>query len=565
MTTFIFGDYIYETPIFVIKALKKAEIPEALEQMEKLRRTGFLVGYIRYDAVSPVPDEEMQPDPHFEPAPYVHFVLFRHRRKLPELKPAGPAFCPSFSKHVSLRTMETMRGAVLSSNADADVEVSQEAVFSTACPGRAVYDHFVRLNPAAPHIYFKDDFEELICLSDRKLLETEKKDFGEPEYITLQAASEEDAACMASRAETCAEKGSVERRGCTVTLTFRKGAVVKDMLDAFFPGPGALGRTGTPDDLFGLELRRRGIFGGAIGVLSLHSVVLYSGCRTFEKRPDDSQYRLALGARINKGVSAQAAYEGMLAEVKELTLPSDFALEERMRLEDGSVFLLERHLTHLKKLGESHGIPVESLQKLIDGLEDAGVLPVPGMQDRFAPEVLKSSWSKLPAEWSGMVEAGGVSELRLSLKGSGALELSATRAADPAAGSKPLLGLSRKALDDRNDFMALSSNYHPWFDDALQRVAGGECFDVFFVNRFGAACCGAHSDLIFEVNGELVTPPLTMGGVHGVLRNLLVEKGVIREKEMSMTEAFAANRVFCADPVYGTVEVDLQDPRRGAK
>ena len=39
MTTFIFGDYIYETPIFVIKALKKAEIPEALEQMEKLRRT----------------------------------------------------------------------------------------------------------------------------------------------------------------------------------------------------------------------------------------------------------------------------------------------------------------------------------------------------------------------------------------------------------------------------------------------------------------------------------------------------------------------------------------------
>ena len=35
MTTFIFGDYIYETPIFVIKALKKAEIPEALEQMEK--------------------------------------------------------------------------------------------------------------------------------------------------------------------------------------------------------------------------------------------------------------------------------------------------------------------------------------------------------------------------------------------------------------------------------------------------------------------------------------------------------------------------------------------------
>ena len=90
-----------------------------------------------------------------------------------------------------------------------------------------------------------------------------------------------------------------------------------------------------------------------------------------------------------------------------------------------------------------------------------------------------------------MVEAGGVSELRLFLKGSGALELSATRAADPAAGSKPLLGLSRKALDDRNDFMALSSNYHPWFDDALQRVAGGECFDVFFVNRFGAACCGA--------------------------------------------------------------------------
>ena len=69
MTTFIFGDYIYETPIFVIKALKKAEIPEALEQMEKLRRTGFLVGYTRYDVVSHGPDKKIPADPHFEPAP----------------------------------------------------------------------------------------------------------------------------------------------------------------------------------------------------------------------------------------------------------------------------------------------------------------------------------------------------------------------------------------------------------------------------------------------------------------------------------------------------------------
>ena len=533
--------------------------------MEKLRRTGFLVGYIRYDAVSPVPDEEVQPDPHFEPAPYVHFVLFRHRRKLPELKPASPAFCPTFTKYVSRRSLDTLRGAVLSANAEADVEVSEETVFSTACPGRSVFEHFVRLSPDVPHVYFRDDFEEIICLSDRKLLETEKKDFGEPEHITLQAVSEEDAAFTAARAAACAEEGSVRQDGCTVTLTLRKGAVVKDMLDAFFPGPGALGRTGNPDDLFGFELRRRGIFGGVIGVLSLNSVVLYSGCRTFEKRPGDTQYRLALGARVNKNISAEEAFAGMLSEVKELTLPADFALEERMRLEDGSVFMLEEHLKHLKKLGEGHGVPVEALQKLLDGLEDAGVLPVPGLQDRFAPDALKSCWRKLPSEWSGMVEAQGVSEISLSLKGSGALELTSCRVTDPAAGSRPLLGLSRKPMDDRNDFMALSSSYHPWFDDALQRVASGECFDVFFVNRFGAACCGCHSDLAFEVDGELVTPPTSMGGVHGVLRNSLVEKGVLRESEMSMTEAFAAARVFCIDPVYGTVEVELQNPRKAAR
>ena len=38
MVTLIFGDYVYETPIFMVKALTRKDLPEAFEQLEKLRR-----------------------------------------------------------------------------------------------------------------------------------------------------------------------------------------------------------------------------------------------------------------------------------------------------------------------------------------------------------------------------------------------------------------------------------------------------------------------------------------------------------------------------------------------
>ncbi|MBQ1330432.1 MAG: hypothetical protein IIY31_02125, partial [Desulfovibrio sp.] len=63
MVTLIFGDYVYETPIFMVKALTRKDLPEAFEQLEKLRRSGYLAGFVRWDAVSPVPEQPVQPDP----------------------------------------------------------------------------------------------------------------------------------------------------------------------------------------------------------------------------------------------------------------------------------------------------------------------------------------------------------------------------------------------------------------------------------------------------------------------------------------------------------------------
>lgn len=109
---FIFNGHVYDKPMFSIVAYNEAQLPTAFEQMEKLRKSGHLTGYVRREAFLPGElnaglDLEKE-----QPAALLKFTLYRLQKDasaLPHTDHPDWHFCPSrdrdlASGHAAVRT-----------------------------------------------------------------------------------------------------------------------------------------------------------------------------------------------------------------------------------------------------------------------------------------------------------------------------------------------------------------------------------------------------------------------------------------------------------------------------
>lgn len=562
MTTFIFGDYLYENPIFMVKALTRTEIPEAFNQLEKLRRSGYLAGFMRWDTVSPAPEESVQPDPRFEPAPYINFVLYRRRRRLPSPTLGPQIFCPSIKKGLDADLFLSMRERLLEKDPVADAVLSEEVVLDTQCDGRRLFDLLGRGECRA---YFKDAFEELLFLAPRPFLQLTRQSSSSPECLQVLADTPADRVMLTQAASAHAEPGTVSVSAQKIEAVVKSGETVQNLLTAFFPDPAVRGAGTDPEQLFALEQRRRGAYGGLVGVFTAEETCLATTVRTLERRPGEKVFRLGLGQRVTASTDPNGAFANMQSELQKFILPPEFSLSVAVRVCDGKAFLLRDQLSLLTSEAKEHCLPAEEVHDLLSALgpdvTPAGSWACPGDPGPLAPAFLADMWQELPPSLKAAcrheLEAGGLFRLVLNLSQRGLLAVP-----EPVTSTDTRrLVISRAALDERNDFLYLPCTTRPWFDDAARQIAAGECFDYLFVNRLGAVCTGSRGSLVFEVGGKYITPPVPAGRCAGTLRAILLARGILLERTLSLSSALSANRVFCLNSVTGATEVQLENPR----
>ena len=61
---------------------------------------------------------------------------------------------------------------------------------------------------------------------------------------------------------------------------------------------------------------------------------------------------------------------------------------------------------------------------------------------------------------------------------------------------------------------------------------------------------------VCEIDGKLVTPPVSSGALPGTLREDLIARGQCEERVLSLSELRAARRMFVGNSVHGLVAVD---------
>ena len=318
----------------------------------------------------------------------------------------------------------------------------------------------------------------------------------------------------------------------TVEATVDPRLPLADVFAALFPPASVTGAPKIRAAAIIRELEREGreVYCGAMGL------VRPGGDTTFNVAIRSAWMKAGgevLHLNAGGGVTADSTVRGEMHEVRAkldaVTRPKlTPALFETIRVEHGRFIRLERHLARLAASADHFDIPFFPPRALA-ALDDAL---------RCAP----------PRE---------VSRARLELSARG--EVSATiRPHDesPRAGPVPVT-LAAAPVDARDVRL-----YHKCVDRRLydSAVAGAPAlFDVILWNTAGLVTELTRGNLVAELEGDRLTPPVQCGLLAGTLRAELLERGEILERVLTIDDVRRAERLWFVNSLRGWVPIELLD------
>jgi para-aminobenzoate synthetase/4-amino-4-deoxychorismate lyase len=327
---------------------------------------------------------------------------------------------------------------------------------------------------------------------------------------------------------------SVWQLTSTIDAEVRRDVPLSAIFRALFP-PASV--TGAPkiratSTIRELEGAPREIYCGAVGVVRPGGDATFNvAIRTAWTTTESSVLHLNAGGGITADSTAAGELHEVRAKLIAFTRPIETpGLFETIRVECGAPLRLERHLARLAASADYFGIPF----------------------DRFeARRLIQGAIADSPRD--------GLLRARLELEPDGALRAQA-RPHDPAPRAAPAPVVFASSPVDRGDVRL----YHKCtdrrvYDEAL--AAAPEMFDVLLWNAEGELTELTRGNVVVELAGRRLTPPLDCGLLAGTLRGELLELGEVEERVITLADAQRADRLWFVNALRGWVPITLT--RRG--
>jgi para-aminobenzoate synthetase/4-amino-4-deoxychorismate lyase len=268
-----------------------------------------------------------------------------------------------------------------------------------------------------------------------------------------------------------------------------------------------------------LEPGPRGIYTGAIGHVRPDGSASFNvAIRTAIVDRRRSRVELGIGSGIVWDSDARSEYDECLLKGSILgRRPESFELLETMRWQPGEGFhLLERHLARLEESAEYFACPCD----------------LAAIRRALAAAV-----------------EGGAGPLRVRLL----LALDGT----PRVEQSPLLprpdplvvALASTPVDDQDVFLFHKTTRRAVYDD--RRAEAPACDDVVLWNARGEVTESTTANLVVEIDGARVTPPVASGLLAGTCRAELLASGAISERPVTLDELRRAETWWLVNSVQG--------------
>ncbi len=305
-----------------------------------------------------------------------------------------------------------------------------------------------------------------------------------------------------------------------------------DLMRALFPCGSVTGapKVSTMSLIADLETAPRGVYTGAIVLLQpggdfvasvpIRTVVLdrQTGIATF-----------GVGAGITADSVAAEEWAECLAKsrvVRPPAVPDDAALFETLRLQDGLVSRRAGHVTRLRSSAALFG------------------WPDPGQQvDAAIDEV-------------AMRHPAGIWRLRVVADRSGQVHAEATAFTLDTGPWR--VGLAATPVDTRSPLLFNKTTRRDVYEAALAARPGVD--DVLLWNRNGELTESTRANLIVEIDGDRVTPPIACGLLPGVFRQELLTRGDVVERVVRVDQLERATRLWLVNSLREWIDVELVVP-----
>jgi para-aminobenzoate synthetase/4-amino-4-deoxychorismate lyase len=325
---------------------------------------------------------------------------------------------------------------------------------------------------------------------------------------------------------------SIHQMTSTVTARLAPGRTAIDALAALFPC-GSI--TGAPkiramEVIAALEPAPRGIYCGSIGWIAPggRDAAFNVAIRTLDLAPGAATARLGLGSGIVADSVADGEWAESLEKGRFLGPSRPASLLETMRRDaGGQVPLLDRHLDRLAASAARFGFAC----------------------DRAA---VAAAIAALP-----VAATPGRLRLKLSARGAFALQLGALPAPWPDPVPVALVPLSTAPGDWR---LAHKTSDRAPYEAALAVARALGAAEALLVRTDGLVTEGATTSLFVDRKGTLLTPPVALGLLPGVLRQSLLEQGRAREAPLTAADvatASADSRLFIGNALRGLAPAQL--------
>lgn len=204
--------------------------------------------------------------------------------------------------------------------------------------------------------------------------------------------------------------------------------------------------------------------------------------------------------------------------------PEPFRLLETMRLEDGTIARLERHLLRMRRSAGHFGYACD--------------------EARLRSELAHTASTR----------AHGVWRVRLLAGPDGSSSITCTPHVDETGGPRRV-AFAAAAIDAHSPFVRNKTTRRHAYDAARQFRPGVD--DVLLWNDCGEITESTVANLVIELDGVRVTPPERCGLLPGVLRAELIQRGELIEQVITKDDVTRAPRMWLLNSLRGWVAAEL--------
>lgn len=301
-----------------------------------------------------------------------------------------------------------------------------------------------------------------------------------------------------------------------------------DVLTSLFPC-GSI--TGVPKDkTIGIisekESENRNIYCGTIGYFTPNKEAVFNvAIRTVTVHKREQLARYHAGGAITKQSTPEEEYKELLTKTDVLNIiRPKFKLLETILLDEGKLFLREKHMNRLRQSAQyfnfvfNHVVLEETL-------------------DYLTNQYRKNKW-----------------RIRLLLNKDGKISTEAYPLHDMDHNT---VILAKEPINKHNVFHYHKSTERTMFDKHLQ-LLGENHLDVLLWNEAGEITEFTIGNVVVELNGKLITPPIESGLLPGTYREQLIEDGIITEEIISLDDLHNITAMWLINSVRKWIKVTLQ-------